>query len=118
MIMVLFPSALQVYPTRRAEVLDALPAHGTHDEVSDAEIDPTMPYQVIRAYCDRAGIDCYDVTRDLLVASRESNLPLYRPRDTHWSIRGNRLAAEAEAAFLRAVVCPTGSVQDAPEEGG
>jgi len=117
MIIVLFPSALQVYPTRRAEVLDALPARGTHADVSDADIDPTMPYQVVRAYCDRAGIDCYDVTRDLLVASRKSDLPLYRPRDTHWNIRGNRVAAEAEAAFLRAFVCPTGSAQDTPGRG-
>jgi hypothetical protein len=118
MIIVLFPSALQVYPTRRAEVLGALPARGTHADVSDADIDPTMPYQVVRAYCDRAGIDCYDVTRDLLVASRKSDLPLYRPRDTHWNIRGNRVAAEAEAAFLRAFVCPTGSAQDTPGRGG
>src|SRR5262245_3342652 len=72
MIMVLFPSALQVYPARRAEVLDALPARGTHADVSDADIDPTMPYQVVRAYCDRAGIDCFDVTPVLLVASRAS----------------------------------------------
>jgi hypothetical protein len=47
-----------------------------------------MPYQVVRAYCDRAGIDCYDVTRDLLVASRKSDLPLYGASDTHWNIRG------------------------------
>jgi SGNH hydrolase-like domain, acetyltransferase AlgX len=117
MIIVLFPSALQVYPTRRAEVLDALPARGTHADVSDADIDPTMPYQVVRAYCDRAGIDCFDVTRALLVASRESDLPLYRPRETHWNIRGNRVAAEATAAFLRAFVCPTGSAQDTPGTG-
>jgi hypothetical protein len=38
-------------------------------------------------------------------------------RDTHWNIRGNRVAAEAEAAFLRAVVCPTGSAQDTPGRG-
>jgi hypothetical protein len=117
MIIVLFPSALQVYPTRRAEVLDALHARGTHADVSDADIDPTMPYQVVRAYCDRAGIDCFDVTRALLVASRESDLPLYRPRETHWNIRGNRVAAEATAAFLRAFVCPTGSAQDTPGRG-
>jgi hypothetical protein len=117
MIIVLFPSELQVYPARRAEVLDAIHARGTHADVSDADIDPTMPYQVVRAYCDRAGIDCYDVTRDLLVASRESDLPLYRSRDTHWNIRGNRVAAEAEAAFLRAFVCPTGSAQETPGRG-
>jgi hypothetical protein len=107
MIIVLFPSELQVYPTRRAEVLDAIHARGTYGDVSDADIDPTMPDKMIRAYCDRAGIDCFDVSDALLVASRESNLPLYRPRDTHWNIRGNRVAAEAEAAFLRPFVCPT-----------
>ena len=44
MIIVLFPSELQVYPARRAEVLDAIHARGTHADVSDADIDPTMPY--------------------------------------------------------------------------
>jgi hypothetical protein len=117
MIIVLFPSALQVYPTRPAEVLDALHARGTHADVSDADIDPTMPYQVVRAYCDRAGIDCFDVTRALIVASRESDLPLYRPRETHWNIRGNQVAAEATAAFLRAFVCPIGSAEDTPGRG-
>ena len=111
-IIVLFPSALQVYPTWRTEVLDALHARGTHADVSDADIDPTMPYQVVRAYCARAGIDCFDVTPALLVASRASDLPLYRPRETHWNIRGNRVAAEAEATFLRAIVCAPGSTQD------
>src|SRR5262245_23695874 len=72
MIIVLFPSELQVYPKRRAEVLDALHARGMHGDVSDADIDPTMPSQAVRAYCDRAGVDCFDVSRALLVASRES----------------------------------------------
>jgi len=37
----------------------------------------------------------------------ESPEPLYRPRDTHWNVRGNRVAAAAEAAFLRQELCQT-----------
>jgi hypothetical protein len=38
-------------------------------------------------------------------AARESTDPLYLPRDTHWNVRGNRVAAAAEATFLRHGLC-------------
>jgi len=40
-----------------------------------------------------------------VAAAHEDPRPLYRFRDTHWTARGNRVAAGAEAAFLKAEVC-------------
>ena len=39
-------------------------------------------------------------------------------RDTHWNIRGNRVAAEAEAAFLARSSAPLDPLRTRPEEGG
>ena len=38
-------------------------------------------------------------------ASRESVEPLYKAREPHWTPRGNRVAAEAQAPFLAPLVC-------------
>lgn len=38
---------------------------------------------------------------DLLPASRSAGLPLYRPRDTHWNLEGNALAAREITRYLR-----------------
>jgi hypothetical protein len=41
----------------------------------------------------------------MIAAAAESGEPLYLPRDTHWNVRGNRVAAAAEAALLRQELC-------------
>jgi hypothetical protein len=102
-VIVLYPSRLQVYPQlfqttkldveKRVKALDA------------AEFDPSFPNRVLSEYCRRASLSCFDVTHAMVRAGGESSDPLYRPRDTHWNVRGNRVAAVAEAAFLRQELC-------------
>jgi hypothetical protein len=104
--LVLYPSALQVYPEQRADLADRLRARGRHAPVSLEEIDPRLPNRVLAGYCREHGIPCLDVTDALEKARQDSPAPLYKQRDTHWTVRGNRVAAEAEAASLAPLVCP------------
>ncbi|MGB7772252.1 MAG: hypothetical protein WA592_10695 [Pseudolabrys sp.] len=102
-ILVLYPSALQVYPERFAAARRALVMR--HPSVDPADFDPLFPNGVVKEYCRRAGLSCYDVTDAMLAAAAENHEPLYLPQDTHWGVRGNRVAAAAEAAFLRQELC-------------
>jgi hypothetical protein len=104
--LVLYPSALQVYPEQRADLADRLRARGRHAPVSLEEIDPRLPNRVLAGYCREHGIPCLDVTDALEKARQDSPAPLYKQRDTHWTVRGNRVAAEAEAASLAPLICP------------
>ena len=108
--LVIFPSVLQVYPELRAYLTDRLRAGGRHASLSAAEIDPRLPNRTLDLYCRETGIPCLDVTDALVKASQESRAPLYKMRDTHWTVRGNRVAAEAEAARLVPLVCPRAPV--------
>jgi SGNH hydrolase-like domain, acetyltransferase AlgX len=104
--LVVFPSALQVYPQLHADLADRLRTGRRHAPLSLAEIDPRLPNRTLDVYCREKGIPCLDVTDALVKASQESPAPLYKQRDTHWTVRGNRVAAEAEAASLVPLVCP------------
>jgi hypothetical protein len=102
-VIILYPSQLQVYPqlfrqTKR-EVEKRLKA------IDPDDFDSGYPSQVLLEYCRRAHLSCYDVTPAMVDAARESTDPLYLPRDTHWNVRGNRVAAAAEATFLRHELC-------------
>ncbi len=46
------------------------------------------------------GISCFDLTPAFLRARQESPESFYKTRDPHWTVRGNRVAAEAQAAHL------------------
>jgi hypothetical protein len=104
--LVLYPSALQVHPEQRADLVNRLRTARRHAPGSLGEVDPRLPNRALGAYCREKGIVCLDVTDALVKASQESPAPLYKQRDTHWTIRGNRVAAEAEAASLAPLVCP------------
>jgi hypothetical protein len=106
LVMTLYPSVIQVYPEMRTEVLQELRRRPHLAPSLPAEIDPLLPNRVLLDYCRAVGLSCYDVTPDLVAASQESPAPLYKHRDTHWTIRGNRVAAEAQARWLRTLVCP------------
>jgi hypothetical protein len=104
-IIILYPSQLQVYPQlfehTKIEVEKQLKA------IDPDDFDPIFPSRVLFEYCWRAGLSCYDVTPAILSAAGKSSAPLYLPRDPHWNVRGNRVAAAAEAAFLRQELCRT-----------
>jgi hypothetical protein len=106
---VVYPSALQVYSAMREDLLPRLRRRPRYATLSLDAIDPWLPNRHLAEYCRSAGLPCFDLTPVLIEASRTSNEALYRFRDTHWTVRGNRVAAEAEAADLAGLVCPAGS---------
>jgi hypothetical protein len=102
-IIILYPSQAQIYPA----VLDLMKAkiQSRVPSVDLSDFDVLFPNEMIVNYCLKAGLLCHDITPAMVLAARESPRPLYKPRDTHWNIRGNRVAAADEAAFLRPVLC-------------
>ena len=104
--MTLYPSELQVDSTMRSELVEELRRQSRLGGLWPVHIDPQIPNRILLDHCRRVGMDCYDVTPDLIAASRESPEPLYKKRDTHWTLRGNRVVAETQARWLRRIVCP------------
>jgi hypothetical protein len=104
-----YPSSLQVYPAERTALLETLRRRPQYAALSGDHLDPSLPNRQLAVYCAQAGLPCVDLTPALVEASRASPEPHYKHRDAHWTIRGNRIAAEAEARFLAELVCPTGA---------
>ncbi len=92
-VVVVIPDEFQVDPAVRAEVMAA-----AKTKLEDYDLD--LPQRELAAFFARAGI----ASLDLLETFREQakNGRLYRPRDTHWNVAGNRLAAERIAQYLAA----------------
>jgi hypothetical protein len=101
----LYPSVLQVYPEARAQLEEELRQQPSVTGPTPIDVDPLRPNRVVLEYCRTLALACYDATADLIAASRESSEPLYKARDTHWTIRGNRVVAAAQARWLRPFVC-------------
>ncbi len=86
---VLIPDEFQVNPAVLAQALRDVRANR-------AALDLDLPQRRLRDFCAGRGVPCLD----LLDAFR--GLPdTYAPCDTHWNVRGNRLAAERIAEWLR-----------------
>ena len=100
-----YPSALQVYPAQRAALVETLRRRARYAALSADALDPTLPNRQLAAYCQQAALPCLDLTPVFAAASADPE-PLYKLRDGHWTIRGNRVAADAEARFLADLVCP------------
>jgi hypothetical protein len=103
LIIVLYPSQAQIYPALFEETKQKIKKFAPAVDLDD--FDAAFPNEIVLNFCRRAGLVCEDITSALLSAARESMDPLYKPRDTHWNVRGNRVAAAAEAAFLRPLLC-------------
>ena len=103
--LVVYPSALQVYPEERAALVETLRRRPRYRALSADALDPALPNRQLGAFCQRAGLRCVDLTPTFVDASRASAEPLYKTRDAHWTIRGNQVAADAEARFLAGLVC-------------
>jgi hypothetical protein len=102
-IMILYPSQAQIYlevfETMKQEIKKRVPS------VDLTDFDVGFPNKMMLNFCRRAQVICHDITPAVIAAARDSPQPLYRPRDTHWNVRGNAVAAAAEAAFLRSDLC-------------
>lgn len=103
----LYPSQLQVDPAMREAAVVTLRKQSRYAALSLPDIDPFLPNTRLAAYCQSRHIPCFDLTSAIVAASLSSTEPLYKKRDDHWTIRGNRVAAQAEAASLTELVCPT-----------
>ena len=70
------------------------------------DLDRGEPQRSLVAALDAAGIPCLDLLPQLLDTAplADGDRHLYRPCDTHFSVRGNRVAAEALEPFLRALL--------------
>jgi lysophospholipase L1-like esterase len=86
---VLIPDEVQVNPDLLAETL----AFG---QLSREGVDLERPQRRLRSHWEKRDVPILD-----LLPTFSGVTDTYRPRDTHWNEKGNRLAAEAIASWLR-----------------
>jgi hypothetical protein len=110
LVITVYPSALQIDTPLRATLVDRLRSRRRHADLRTGTIDPTLPNRMVLEYCRSRGLACFDLTPALVRASEESADPVYKARDAHWTIRGNRVAAAAQAAYLAPLVCKTSAL--------
>jgi lysophospholipase L1-like esterase len=87
--LVLIPDEFQVNP---AVLATALGDRG----LDRGELDLELPQRRLRKFCADSGVACLD-----LLPAFAGVPEVYAPHDTHWNARGNRLAAERIAEWLR-----------------
>jgi hypothetical protein len=91
-VLALAPSRLQVHP-------EELRAAATRAGLDPADLDADLPNLRVAALARRLGVPVVDTT-PVLRRHAAAGERLYRPNDTHWSLRGNALAAEEVARRL------------------
>jgi hypothetical protein len=106
LVITVYPSVLQVDTRARTALVEQLRSRHRHADLRTGTIDPALPNRIVLEYCRSRDLACFDLTPALVRASQQSTDPLYKTRDAHWTIRGNRVAAEAQAAHLAPLVCP------------
>lgn len=85
LMVVLIPDEMQVDPALQAQVVGSFAGH-------PSDFDFELPNRRLREDLDRRGVAYLDLLAPFAAAGRERRL--YRPRDSHWNIAGNRLAAD------------------------
>jgi hypothetical protein len=105
-LVVLYPSQLQISRDFRREMLVSVTALRGYRGLAEARIDPQAPNRYLLDWCQRSGVNCFDLTAYLSQEAHQESRPLYIARDSHWNILGNRLAAAGETAFLERELCP------------
>jgi hypothetical protein len=91
-LVVLIPDETQVDGALQAEVARAW-------DRPLASIDFARPTRMVAAALARAGVETLDLLPAFRAAATETRL--YKPRDTHWNLAGNRLAASEIVPVLR-----------------
>jgi len=91
------PSLRVVLIPDELQVNDALYAEITRDGAE--AFDRELPQRLLNRFFLERGVPVLDLLPVLREAERVA--PTYQERDTHWGIHGNRVAAEAIAAWLR-----------------
>lgn len=96
LVVILYPSRMQVYPERAMEFAE-------RNGLSAGSVELQSPNLFFAGYCREKEIPLLDLTETMREAA-QSGEPLYVANDTHWNIRGNAVAAEAEARFLSPLI--------------
>ncbi len=91
LVVVLLPDHMQIDTRLQKRVL----AYGN---IPADAWDNEQPNRVLSAALEEAGVPVVDLLNDFV--ARYPGPPLYRPNDSHWNIRGNRVAEAALAARL------------------
>ncbi len=86
LLVVVLPEEMQVSWEARKLAIEALPGYDPRRH------DWEQPNRALREELEKLGIAFLDLYPTFLEAGARS--VLYKPRDTHWNVRGNRLAAE------------------------
>ena len=92
MVVVVIPDEAQVNADLQTDVIRS-------SGYSAAELDFDLPNRAIAAELAADGIPMLDLLAMFQQQGKATRL--YKPQDSHWNLAGNRLAAEAIAAFLR-----------------
>jgi hypothetical protein len=86
LVVVLIPDELQINQDLQRSVREKF-----HQRVDPSDWDITLPNRAMAGRLSRSAIDYIDLYDSFIVAS--AKMALYKPRNTHWNIAGNQLAA-------------------------
>lgn len=92
LLVVVLPEEMQVSWDARRLAIESLPGY------EPRRYDWEQPNRALAAELDELGVAYLDLYPTFREAGAEA--VLYKPRDTHWNVRGNRLAAETIRDYL------------------
>lgn len=96
-VVLIIPDEVQINPVLQQQVREQFLREGH-------EWDITLPNEKLTTKLKETGIDHLDLYPSFLAAGRLRSL--YKPRDTHWNIAGNQLAAEFIHDHIRHYIQP------------
>jgi len=89
----IFPDEMQVDPEVRRQLFESMPGDKPED------YDFSLPDAVLIEELERQGIGYVDLLPALRIEGQQA--PVYKPRDTHLNLRGNRVVADRIGEALR-----------------
>ena len=92
-------------PAQRAALVETLRRRPQGIALSHDALDPVASQPAARRLLPAHGPPVRRPHAGLRGSEPRLGRPLYKHQDAHWTIRGNRVAAEAEARFLAGLVC-------------
>ncbi len=93
LVVAILPDEVQVDPEVRRRLFESMPASRPED------FDFDLPNAVLIAELERQGIAYLDLLNTFRTEAETA--PVYKIRDTHWNLRGNRVAADHIGQALR-----------------
>ena len=93
LLVVLLPDEIQVDGAARRAMIEEIPGYRRRD------YDYEQPNRAVLEILERQGIAALDLQPVFFEAGKAAKL--YKPRDTHWNLAGNRLAADVLIAEIK-----------------